>query len=172
MVKEKYQLIPTGYIDHNWINHPLTGGTNTRWVSQLTCDCHYIEKPPKFYPKRTEKPVFLAVFLKKQGWLDINFSGKNADGDFQKTLTHLTFDIPEKLPSEKGKEVVFQLRLFQWQTCLKKLQRCMIWISCFIGYFLFGFFPCFWAPGILFGGKNQGETHRLADFCWRGATVS
>lgn len=124
VLKKRYQLIPTGQIGHKWINHPLTGGTNTRWVSQPTFDCHYIEKPPKFYPKRTEKPVCLAVFLKKTRMVGHQFFWKKCGWRLPERLTHLTFGMPEKLQSEKGKEVVHR------QTCLKKLQRCMIWISC------------------------------------------
>ena len=56
---------------------------------------------------------------------------------------------------------------------LKKLQRCMDLDTFFIGFFLFGFFPCFWAPRFFCLGKNQGETHRLRRFFFRrGATVS
>ena len=102
--KKKYQLIPTGYIGHKWINHPLNGGTNTRWVSQLTFDGHYIEKPPKFYPKRTEKTcVSRCVSQKfKDGWTSIFL--EKCGRRLPERLTHLTFDIPEKLPSEKERK--------------------------------------------------------------------
>lgn len=59
---------------------------------------------PQFLPKRTEKTcVSRCVSQKnKDGWTSIFL--KKCGWRLPETLTHLTFDMPEKLPSEKERK--------------------------------------------------------------------
>ena len=98
------------------------------------------------------KDGWTSFFLIKYGWR------------LPETLTHLTFDIPERLPSKKGKEVVFQLRFFSGKTCLKKLQRCMDLDKLFIVFSFSGFSPVFGHPEFCLGEKTREkltETRRF-----------